>query len=106
MPYLRWVLFLAAFAVLITACGIAPYATHTITGTGTEGTVSNLTSNDDSYYTTIAACTGEFGGCSVDWYGAFNVGSSVSSELSLTYTGKIAGPVNPASRTTLATAWA
>ena len=91
---LRWALVLAAFAVLITACGIAPYATQTITGTGTQGTVSDLVYNDDLYYTTIAACTGAFGGCSTDWYGAFNkdgwdIGSDPS--LSLVYTGKVAG---------------
>ncbi len=89
--YLRWVLFVAAFAVLVTACGIAPYASQTITGTGTQGTISDLWRNDDSYYTTSASCTGAFGGCATDWYGAFNVGSSITSDLSLSYTGKIAG---------------
>ena len=87
----RWALVLAAFAVLITACATAPYATHTITGTGTQGTVSDLVYDDDVYYTTFTSCTGEFGGCSVDWYGAFNVGSSASGDLRVSYTGKIAG---------------
>jgi len=88
---LRWALVVAAFAVLMTACGIAPYATQTITGTGTQGTVSNLSQNDDLYYTTNASCNGAFGGCSTDWYGAFHAGSGISSDLSVGYIGKVAG---------------
>ena len=89
--YLRWAVAVAGFAVLVTACGIPPYATHTITGTGTQGTVSDLGQDDNSHYTTGASCDGAVGGCTTDWYGAFNVGQAVSSELHILYVGKNAG---------------
>jgi len=81
--------------VVITACGVTPYATHTITGTGTQGTVGNLYGNEDSYYTTFAECNGYFGGCSVDWYGAIDAGGvspvPLGTDLHVGYSGKVAG---------------
>ena len=93
--YLSWVLFVAAFAVLVTACGIAPYASQTITGTGTQGTVSDLWRNDDSYYAASASCTGSVGGVHDGLVWRLQRRKFDHSDLSLSYTGKIAGAALP-----------
>ena len=83
----RWAFVVMAFAVLVSACGITPYAAQTITGAGTLGTVSNLGTDDASYYTTFAVCTGGIFGCTTDWVGAWNAGSAISSTITVSYTG-------------------
>ena len=90
--FVPWVIAGVAFAVLVSACGAPPSATHTITGTSTQGAVSDLRQDDNSYYVTDASCTGEFMGCATDWYGSFSVGSGdVSSDLRVEYIGKNEG---------------
>jgi hypothetical protein len=80
----------AAIAVLAVACGKPPTSTGTLIGTGTHGTVADLSQDDNSYYTTDASCTGEFLGCTTDWYAEFDgLGANAKrSGLEIKYVGK------------------